>query len=71
LSKQLPKSNHYIKRKEAIYLFVIIFLTGHNFFVFYMGTTAAGITLNDEKFEMLYGNHINIVRITALMTKVE
>jgi hypothetical protein len=23
-----------------------------------MGTTAAGITLNDEKFGMLYGNHI-------------
>ena len=27
-------------------------------FVFYEGTTAAGITLNDEKFGMLYGNHI-------------
>jgi len=26
-----------------------------------MGTTAAGITLNEEKFGMLYGNHIYIV----------
>jgi len=26
-----------------------------------MGTTAAGIILNDEKFGMLYGNHIYIV----------
>jgi uncharacterized protein (DUF1015 family) len=26
-----------------------------------MGTTAAGIPLNDEKFGMLYGNHIYIV----------
>jgi len=26
-------------------------------FVFYEGTTAAGILLNDEKFWMLYGNH--------------
>jgi len=31
-------------------------------FVFYEGTTAAGIPLNDEKFGMLYGNHIYIVR---------
>jgi hypothetical protein len=29
-------------------------------FVFYEGATAAGITLKDEKFGMLYGNHINI-----------
>ena len=29
-----------------------------DFFVFYEGTTAAGITLNNEKFGMLYGNHI-------------
>jgi hypothetical protein len=27
-----------------------------------VSTTAAGIPLNDEKFGMLYGNHINIVR---------
>ena len=27
-----------------------------------MGTTADRITLNDEKFGMLYGNHINVVR---------
>ncbi len=32
------------------------------FSVFYEGTTAAGIPLNDEKFGMLYGNHIYIVR---------
>jgi hypothetical protein len=32
------------------------------FFVFYEGTTAAGIPLNDEKFGFLYGNHIYIVR---------
>ena len=32
-------------------------------FVFYEGTTAVGITLNDEKFGMLYGNHINIVNV--------
>ncbi len=55
LSTPLPKSNRFIKRKEATYLFVISFLTDQNFFVFYMGTTAAGITLNNEKFGMLYG----------------
>jgi len=27
-----------------------------------MGTTAAGITLNDEKFGMLCGNYIAVVR---------
>jgi len=32
-------------------------------FVFYEGTTAVEIPLNDEKFEMLCGNHINIVGI--------
>ena len=31
------------------------------FFVFFEGTTAAGIPLNDEKFGMLCGKHINIV----------
>jgi len=36
-------------------------LTGQSFFVFYEGTTAAGIDLNDEKFGMLYGNNINII----------
>ena len=30
-------------------------------FVFYEGTTVARISLNDEKFGMLYGNHIHIV----------
>jgi len=47
-------SNHYVKRKKPL----IFCLTGYSWFVFYMGTTAAGITLNDEKFRMLYGNHI-------------
>jgi len=42
-------------------LFVKSFLTGQNSFVFYEGIVAAGITLNDEKFGMLYGNHIYIV----------
>jgi hypothetical protein len=32
-----------------------------NLFVFYEGTTAVGITLNDEKFGMLCGNHIYMV----------
>jgi hypothetical protein len=36
-------------------------LTGQNLFVFYEGTTAAGIPLNDEKFGMLYGNDKNRV----------
>ncbi len=57
-SKPSPKSNHGIKRKENAYLFVNSFLTDRNIFVFYMGTTAGGITLNNEKFGMLYGNHI-------------
>ncbi len=58
LSKALPKSNHCIKRKETTYLLVNSFLTGQNFFVFYEGTTAGRITLNDEKFGMLYENRI-------------
>ena len=33
-------------------------LTNRHLFVLYKGTTAAGIPLNDEKFGMLYGNHI-------------
>ncbi len=48
LSTPLPKSNNCIKRKETTYLFVLSFLTDQNLFVLYMGTTAAGITLNDE-----------------------
>jgi hypothetical protein len=31
-------------------------------YVFYEGARAAGINLNDEKFGILYGNHIYIVR---------
>jgi len=58
LSKQSPKSNHCIRREEITYLFVISFLTNQDLFVFYEGTTAAGITLNDEKFGMLCGNYI-------------
>ena len=57
----MPKSNHCIKREESTYLFVKSFLTGQNLFVFYEGTTAAGITLNDVKLGMLCGNHIYIV----------
>jgi hypothetical protein len=38
-------------------------------FVFYKVTTAAGIPLNDEKFGMLCGNHIYIVRQEDIMTK--
>ena len=59
LSTPLPKSNHCIKRKEIDYLLVKFILIGQIFFVFYEGATAAGIPLNDEKFGMLYGNHIN------------
>jgi hypothetical protein len=33
-------------------------------FIFYEGTTADGSPLNDEKFEMLCGDHIYIVRRT-------
>ncbi len=62
LSTPLPKSNHCIKRKESAYLFVKSFLTDQNLFVFYEGTTAAGIHLNDEKSGMLYRNLIYIVR---------
>jgi len=36
-------------------------LTDQNFFVFYEGATAAGVTLNDEKFGMLCGKHIYII----------
>ncbi len=50
LSTPFPKSNPWIKRKESAYLFVKSFLTGQIFFVFYEGTTAAGITLNEKKF---------------------
>ena len=57
-SKTLPESNHCIRQEEINYLLVNYFLTGRNFFVFYESTTAAGIALNDEKFGMLYGNHI-------------
>jgi len=32
-----------------------------------MVTKAAGIPLNDEKFGMLYGNHINIVSHTEIL----
>ena len=52
LSTTLPS------QKETTYLFINSLLTGQNFFVFCEGTTAAGIPLNDEKFGMLYGNHI-------------
>ncbi len=40
----------------------ISFLTGQNIFVFKESTTVDGIPLNDEKFGMLYENHINVVR---------
>ena len=60
LSTPLAKSNHGIRREEITYLFVNSFLTDQNLFVFYEGTTAAGIPLNDEKFGMLDGNHIHI-----------
>jgi len=39
-----------------------LLLTYQNIFVFYEGAAAAGINLNDEKFGMLCGNHIYIVR---------
>jgi hypothetical protein len=57
-STQLPKSNHCIRREEINYLVIIFCLTDYSWFVFYMGTTADGITLNDEKFGMLCGNRI-------------
>jgi len=43
--------------ENASYLrpFVKSFLTDKKFFVFQERTKAAGITLNDEKFGMLYG----------------
>jgi hypothetical protein len=58
LRTPLTESNHCIKRKETTYLLVISILTDKKIFVFYESTTAAGIPLNDEKFGMLYGNHI-------------
>ena len=54
-------SNHYIKRKETTYSVIIFCLTEYSVFVFYECTTAAGIPLNDEKLEMLCGNHIYVV----------
>ena len=39
-------------------LFPIISLKRAEFLVFFEGTTAGGIHLNDEKFGMLYGNHL-------------
>jgi len=70
LSTPLPKSNHCIKREEITYLFFKSLLTGQNFFVFYEGTTAAGIHLNDEKFGMLYGNHVSsyVLEINKMTT---
>ena len=55
LSKMFSKSNHFIRREEITYLFAKFFLTGQIFFVFCVGTTAAGIPLNDKKLGMLYG----------------
>jgi len=44
-------------------------LTYQNIFVFYEGTTAAGIPLNDEKFGILYGNHIRrLIRKRSVVT---
>ncbi len=63
LSTPLPKSNHCIRREEIIYLAIIFCLTDYSWFVFYMGAAAVGITLNDEKFGLLCGNHIYIVLI--------
>jgi hypothetical protein len=36
---------------------------------FVKGTTAAGIPLNNEKFRMLYGNHIYIALLFTKKTK--
>ena len=58
LSTNLHKSDHVIKRKEINYLVIVFCLTDYSWFVFYEVTTAAGIPLNDDKFGMLYGNHI-------------
>jgi len=44
LSKPLAESNHFIKRKEITYLVIIFCLTDYSWFVFYEGTTGAGIT---------------------------
>ena len=49
-------------------------MTEYSWFVFYIGTTAAGIPLNDVKFGMLCENHITIVRWQnggIVMTKKE
>ncbi len=55
MSTPLPKS-------ERKHLFVCqFFLDRSDFFVFFEDTVAAMIPLNDEKFGMLYGNHVNIV----------
>jgi hypothetical protein len=58
LSTKLTKLNHGIKRKESTYLHVKSFLTDQNLLVFWEGTRAVGITLNDEKFGMLYGQWV-------------
>ena len=61
--KKLDELKSYFERTN--YLFVCHFnLDRSDFFVFFEGTTAAGITLNDEKFGMLYRNHIYIIRLT-------
>ncbi len=39
-----------------------------DFFVFFEGTAAVRIALNDEKFGMLYGNHINIVGVHLIIS---
>ena len=57
LFNPLYKLNHYIKFKKTP-IFFKYFLTDRNLSVFYEGTVAAGITLNNEKFGMLYGNRI-------------
>ena len=58
MSTPLPKS-------ERKHLFVCHFnLDRSDIFVFFEGTVAAGIPLNDEKFEILYGNHITVVGCT-------
>ena len=52
LSTPLPKS-------ERKHLFVCNFnLDTSEYFVFFEGTAAVRISLNEEKFGMLYGNHI-------------
>ena len=49
-------------------LFVCHFnLDRSEFFVFFEGVAAAGITLKDKKFGMLYENHINIVGLPSTL----